>query len=364
MPAEPVQIPQPSNYEPPPASLSIPQPTSTRRSGHLNLDTFSPVNQNGSFEFDRVLKSGQVYKRTRKTKASLNYFSHLFYKPELIFLQQWKGCYLVLRPNLLSVYKNASEERLHKQISLSDLTAATYLKDSKGRRDNVFGLFSPPRNFYFQANDQQDARSWLELIKREARIDEVEQELLLGSPGPATERGFFRGEENERWDQERLASSSPEPLDFPPRRSTTRDGVSIPGLRRPSANDLDYSGDELGLSSDFSDTAVPQGSINTSINSRSSFQGRKRSGSKPQNQLPISATPGQQTRPGTAGNGSQVSIFPIDQDEERVIWHGYLLCLKSKGGVRQWKKHWAVLRTKNITFYKSQQVTIAYHLLC
>ena len=39
------------------------------RSGHLNLDTFSPVNQNGSFAFDRVLKSGEINKRTRKTKV-------------------------------------------------------------------------------------------------------------------------------------------------------------------------------------------------------------------------------------------------------------------------------------------------------
>jgi hypothetical protein len=57
----------------PPPSISMPtNSTATKtRSGHLNLDTFSPVNQNGSFEFDRVLKSGYVQKRTRKTKVAL-----------------------------------------------------------------------------------------------------------------------------------------------------------------------------------------------------------------------------------------------------------------------------------------------------
>lgn len=36
------------------------------------LDTYaSPVNQNGSFEFDREVKSGHVQKRTQKTKVSL-----------------------------------------------------------------------------------------------------------------------------------------------------------------------------------------------------------------------------------------------------------------------------------------------------
>jgi hypothetical protein len=33
------------------------------------LTVMSPVNQNGSFEFDRVIKAGMVVKRTRKTKA-------------------------------------------------------------------------------------------------------------------------------------------------------------------------------------------------------------------------------------------------------------------------------------------------------
>ena len=53
----------------PPPLVPVPSHDPGRRNGHLNLDTFSPVNQNGSFAFDRVLKSGEVYKRTRKTKV-------------------------------------------------------------------------------------------------------------------------------------------------------------------------------------------------------------------------------------------------------------------------------------------------------
>lgn len=70
VPPEQAQNTQPSGSRPQPISLSIPHHTTGQRSGHLNLDTFlSPVNQNGSFEFDRVLKSGEVYKRTKKTKV-------------------------------------------------------------------------------------------------------------------------------------------------------------------------------------------------------------------------------------------------------------------------------------------------------
>lgn len=56
-----------------PTSVTIPDPNTSVRNGHLNLDVFSPVNQNGSFEFDRELKSGEVYKRTRKTRVSIEY---------------------------------------------------------------------------------------------------------------------------------------------------------------------------------------------------------------------------------------------------------------------------------------------------
>jgi hypothetical protein len=69
----PLQIPQRTAalQIPPPSAVTLPPPSSASRirTSHLALDTFSPVNQNGSFEFDRVLKSGYVQKRTRKTKV-------------------------------------------------------------------------------------------------------------------------------------------------------------------------------------------------------------------------------------------------------------------------------------------------------
>lgn len=53
------------------ATMSIPLPIAVARNGQISLDVFSPVNQNGSFEFDKVLKSGHVYKRSRRTKVSV-----------------------------------------------------------------------------------------------------------------------------------------------------------------------------------------------------------------------------------------------------------------------------------------------------
>lgn len=44
---------------------------SSRPRSHSQVDAFSPVNNDGCFEFDRVLKSGYVQKRTQKTKVGL-----------------------------------------------------------------------------------------------------------------------------------------------------------------------------------------------------------------------------------------------------------------------------------------------------
>ncbi|MCJ1394836.1 hypothetical protein MMC18_007716 [Xylographa bjoerkii] len=329
----------------PPSLVTIPQTGPSIRNGHLNLDVFSPVNQNGSFEFDRVLKSGEVYKRTRKTR-------------------QWKKYHLVLRPNLLSIYKSPSEEKLHKQISLSDLTAVAYLKDPKGRRQNIFGLFSPAKNFHLQAKDEKDARDWVELIRHEARIDEQEEEMTYGSPivqennYQSLTHATRSSDDQDTWDRERLGSSSPEPAELS-RPSTTRDGIRIPGVVKPLNHEFDYSGNDHGSYSDFSDTTPARlyGQL-SALPSNPAL----RVTSNAATSIP-SAVPSKQQRPEVARDRSESSVHQTEKDAERVIWHGYLLCLKSKGGVRQWKKLWVVLRPKNLAFYKNEEEYSAHLII-
>jgi hypothetical protein len=43
---------------------------SSKKAASVSVGIMSPVNQNGCFEFDRIIKVGNVVKRTRKTKAS------------------------------------------------------------------------------------------------------------------------------------------------------------------------------------------------------------------------------------------------------------------------------------------------------
>lgn len=283
----------------------------------------SPVNQNGSFEFDRVLKSGQVAKRSRRTKS-------------------WRRFHLVLRHNLLSIYKNSSEEKLHKQINLSDLTAVAALKDPKGRREHMFGLFSPERNYHFQASSAADARSWVDIISREARIDEEEELVMVGSP--VANRSMPRINANLEQQRRRLSTSSPEPLDGPSSplptgsASGTRSGVRIAGLHHTSFQENEYSGAEHASFSDLSDNPATTSASGTgaALHSAQAI-----------------------ARPHTMRLASQLSTAAMQggaDEDERVIWHGHLLALKSKGRVRQWKKLWVVVRLKHVALYKTEEV--------
>ncbi|KAH7355754.1 hypothetical protein BKA66DRAFT_429557 [Pyrenochaeta sp. MPI-SDFR-AT-0127] len=271
------------------------------KAASASVGIMSPVNQNGCFEFDRIIKAGTVVKRTRKTKS-------------------WKPIYVVLRPNCLSIYKDKDETKLRHQINLSEITAVARQKDSKKKMDHVFGIFSPARNYHLGATTDKEAQEWVDLIRIEARMDEEEGEMVLMSPttGKKTFTGFDRSK------RDNMASSSSE---AEPRPSSSMAPEAMHSARRPSQA-LNYSGNEHGSISDFdfSDTGF-QGSANS---------------------LPRKVS--QQKR-----NVSQQSNIGATPDDERVVYHGWMYVLKSKGGVRQWKKVWVVLRPKCLAFYKNDQ---------
>lgn len=64
-----IQIPKMAHNVTPSMTAPPVLPPSQPRTTILNLENLSPVNQNGSYEFDRVLKSGYVEKRGRKTRV-------------------------------------------------------------------------------------------------------------------------------------------------------------------------------------------------------------------------------------------------------------------------------------------------------
>lgn len=128
----------------------------------------------------------------------------------------------------------------------------------------------------------------------------------------------------------RLGSSSPE-------FGTNPGAVKIRGMGGGgiSSQTLDYSGAEVGSFSSMSDGArISQLSLgNAGIDSGAETE----------------------PHPGVDRNMSGFSSHDA-MDDSRVVWHGYLYRLESKGGVKRWKKHWVVLRTANLAFYKTEEV--------
>lgn len=272
----------------------------------------------------------------------------------------------MLRPNLLSIYPNSNESKLKHQINLSDLTAVARQKDPKGKAKHVFGLFSPSRNFHLEASNEKEAQEWVELIRREARIDEEEEEMILASPGGAksTFRGFerhFDGSIQGRMEDRGAgySSSDPEPVSQSAPLRKSRPDPALHGPRRPS-HTLEYSGPEHASYSDFSDS----GPARMSALSLPYPENHAAASTTSMQHVPSNAVYGASPRPGPSPRSpSQMSNPNVvleqrpshRQDEERVVCHGWIYLLKQRSGVRQWKKLWMVLRSKSLALYKSEE---------
>ena len=219
-----------------------------------------------------------------------------------------------------------------------------------------------------QARSQAEAQEWVDLIRREARIEaQEEQEILLASPTIVAHESLAG---HDRWPEhtitsnvdDRLGSSSPEPV-------ATRDGSRIPGVPQLSAPSLDYSGDEINgpYASDFSETQTPPSSYQQPLSFGTFIPPKQRQQNlhlHQHHQTPYSHSHQSLDPPQLSSatrNLSQVSIGisyaskdPISS--EKVIWNGYLLLLHTnRAGVRHWKHLWAVLRSKNLALYKSNE---------
>ncbi|KAF4465401.1 ph domain-containing [Fusarium albosuccineum] len=333
-------------------SLNTKLDITTRPRSHSNIEAaFSPVNNDGCFDFDRVVKSGHVQKRTQKTKVGAILFGSASPCPAATL--KWKTVYLVLRPNTLSLYKTEKEDRLRHQIYLSELTAVAELKDPKHKRDNVFGLFSPSRNYHFQAPSSQDAHEWISLIRKDARIEQEEDEMFLASPRVTRQslHGVnpvpINGSLDRLGENERFLSSSPEPL------GTSAPKFGTSGGRRRSSilESSGLSGAEFASHSDLSDNEA----LRVHDASFDSFAVQS-----PAN-LP---TPGAIRQPGMGIRpASQTSVSNIEQDPDRVIWQGWLYFLRNRRGMRQWKDMWAVLRPRNLILYKDESEYTARWIL-
>ncbi|KAF3908526.1 hypothetical protein ABW21_db0206374 [Orbilia brochopaga] len=318
------------------ASTAVPNPMrSENRSLSLDIATaFSPVDERGAFMHDRVFKEGWLLQRTRKTK-------------------NWKRRWYVLRGSAIGIYKDEQEKKLHRQIQLSELTACAPLKAD--RRPHVFGLFSPARNYHLQAASEKELDQWVKSVREVACLEETDEQLLLSPTA---------------------AEAQPIPI---PGASVYQAGPSSPIARTQDGGvgsfTLDYSGASMSSTSELggmvsqSSLAMPHGGESstsafrptsppaTAMSTATAVSGTSPGTSAPQNSAPPAPEVGVQRQ------ASELSELEGQLNDSRVVWHGYLYFLKSKSGIRSWKKIWVVLRPRNVAIYKNDEEYRALKLI-
>lgn len=301
---------------------------------------FTSLDTAGFYETDRILKSGQLNKRQKHTKS-------------------WKPVQLVLRRAILSIYKDEAHTQLKHQIKLQEITAVELRKDKSGRQPQTgrFDLYTLPRNFHFEAGTNEEAALWVQLIKQEARAFDEDGHKAGESRRSTTTRPRTVSNTGS------MTTTTPA-IRIPRSRNTSASSDTRVHLRSTSANivleppriSADHSATDVGSFSDFSDFSDEPmfGSVgdlpvhrrfraHSAISSAASIPG---------------PDAGHETSQSEAEQSPRKPFYMLDpnSEDERVVCHGFLQCLKSRGGVRHWKRYWAVLRKKSLALYKSEEV--------
>lgn len=244
---------------------------------------------------------------------------------------------MVLRPNLLSVYKDEDEAKLQMSTAVSDLSAVALVKTPKSKRPNVFGIFSPAKNHQFQAASAEDADSWISLIRSETPATHPDTEDNTNQGPGVTDNRIVEesGYDTSEYEGPTSSSNTRALRAIPINPARTHPGIP----RRQN-----YVSNDITSCSELSDT----GGQPSSFQSVGSFHTTSRSPASP-SQMP-------DVRPGLRRDASQHSdLGSTHVESERVVFQGYLQCLKAVKGVKKWKRYWVVLRRHNLHFYKNSQ---------
>ena len=130
---------------------------------------------------ETVIKAGYLWKKGERRKVcgfnAWNMTRQLIGETS----QTWKKRWFVLRPAHLAYYKTSAEYQLLKILDLGEVHSCTAI--SLKKHAHTFGLVSPVRTFYLQANTQDDVNSWVKAIQ-DARETLMATSTVQSAPTP------------------------------------------------------------------------------------------------------------------------------------------------------------------------------------
>ncbi|TDL25634.1 PH-domain-containing protein [Rickenella mellea] len=170
------------------ASTSMQQPLSSiaeRRSGDGDGEE---TEDDEDEEDEGVFQANEKGTHRRADEESIIKTGYLWKKGER--RKTWKKRWFVLRPAHLAFYKSSAEYQLLRLLDLSEIHSCTpvILK----RHENSFGLVSPTRTYYLQAESPGEMSTWVTALNeaREALMNTSTQNSIASTPipipGPST----------------------------------------------------------------------------------------------------------------------------------------------------------------------------------
>ncbi|KAI0655667.1 PH-domain-containing protein [Cubamyces menziesii] len=114
---------------------------------------------------ETVIKTGYLWKKGERRKT-------------------WKKRWFVLRPAHLAFYKTSAEYKLLRLLELTDVHSCTPVVLKK--HQNTFGIVSPVRTFYLQAESQAEVQDWVRAINdaRTALLSTSTRNSVSSAPIP------------------------------------------------------------------------------------------------------------------------------------------------------------------------------------
>ncbi|KAI8980069.1 hypothetical protein BD414DRAFT_109061 [Trametes punicea] len=114
---------------------------------------------------ETVIKAGYLWKKGERRKT-------------------WKKRWFVLRPAHLAFYKTSAEYKLLRLLELTDVHSCTPVVLKK--HQNTFGIVSPTRTFYLQAELQAEVQEWVRAINdaRTALLSTSTRNSVSSAPIP------------------------------------------------------------------------------------------------------------------------------------------------------------------------------------
>ncbi len=249
---------------------------------------------------EQVLKTGWLYQRGFKTK-------------------QWKRRWCVLRKDRFAYYKNEKEYETKRIVPAADISAVTH---KKSERKFVFLIYIKKKEYYFQANSEQEVEDWIKAIRKVA-ISKQENEASGSLYSGASPLAVSSNSRTHPGNQ--ISSGFPALSDIsPPLVSSFQQST----LQRTSSSDEEYhTGPEFSSDGDGDKYTLPS-IVNNQVTRSAEF-----------NRQQIEQ--------------SQVRAIR-DEGEDRVIMHGYLY-RQHHMAYKRWVRRWVVLRSYGLFIYRDRE---------